>query len=68
MHELPEWLQTLGVELYWYCVDFVINAANLTGLTYRDLNAMLFLVVWPVVTVGLVGIVVYQGVILRRLR
>ena len=68
MTDWPTWLEGLGRALYWYCVDFVIHVANLTGLTYRDVNAALFLVVWPLVTAGLVAVVVYQAVVLRRLR
>lgn len=35
--------------LYWYCTDFCINAANLLGISYVEFNFILFLVVFPLV-------------------
>jgi len=57
----------LGFTLYAACVDFMIRAAELAGATYRDANAFLFFVLWPVVTVALLAIVAWQAVVLRRL-
>jgi len=39
--------------LYWYCTDFCINAANMLGITYVEFNFLLFIVLFPLVTVGL---------------
>ena len=39
--------------IYVYCTDFIINASNLLGLTYEDFNALIFCVLWPVITLGL---------------
>jgi hypothetical protein len=57
-----------ATSLYFVCVDFVIHAANLLGVTYRDANAGLFFLLWPAVSVALAAIVVGQGRTLRRLR
>ena len=54
--------------LYGACVDFMLQAAALLGVTYRDANALMFFVLWPVVTVVLLGVVIWQGVLLRRAR
>lgn len=56
----------LGILVYAACVDFMIRAANLLGVTYRDTNAFLFFVLWPAVTVGLAVLVVLQRRALRR--
>lgn len=60
-------LEDAAVGLYWACTDFVINVASLTGLTYRDVNALLFFVLWPAVTLGLLATALWQAVALRRL-
>jgi hypothetical protein len=57
----------LGFAVYAACVDFMLHAASLFGMTYRDANALLFFVVWPAVTVGLVAVVASQHVTLARL-
>jgi hypothetical protein len=42
---------------YAACVDFLLQAARLLGVSYRDANALLFFVVWPAVTAVLVLLV-----------
>lgn len=59
---------SLGFAIYAACVDFMLHLAALFGMTYRDANALLFFLVWPGVTLALLGVVVGQHVTLRRLR
>ena len=33
--------------LYAYCTDFIINLANLTGLSYYEVNFVIFIVLYP---------------------
>jgi hypothetical protein len=58
----------LGLAMYAACVDFMLHAAGLLGVTYRDANALLFFLVWPAVTLVLVVTVTWQAVVLRRMR
>jgi hypothetical protein len=60
-------IDALGVATYALCVDFELALGKLLGLGYRDVNAGLFFVLWPVVTVALIGMVWVQGRTLRRL-
>ena len=46
--------------IYVYCTDFIINAANILGLTYEDFNALIFCVLWPVITLGLFILLLFQ--------
>ena len=34
-------------ELYAYCTDFIINLANITGLSYYEVNFIIFIIVYP---------------------
>lgn len=52
--------------VYAACVDFMLRAAELLGVTYRDTNALMFFVLWPAVTVALAAVVVRQRLALRR--
>ena len=61
-------MSSLALGLYALCVDFLIRVANLFGLTYRDSNALLFFVIWPLVTVVLLVIRVRQRRALAWLR
>lgn len=46
-------IDAIGLCLYAACVDFMIRFANAFHMTYRDANAFLFFVLWPIVTVAL---------------
>ncbi len=52
----------LGFAVYVACVDFLLAV----GLTYRDANSLLFFLIWPLCTLILVSVVLYQQHILRR--
>jgi hypothetical protein len=62
----PHVMFRVGLAIYAACVDFMLQAARLLHVTYRDANALLFFVVWPAVTVGLAVVVAWQHVLLRR--
>jgi|UPI0005C6CD9F hypothetical protein len=59
-----EWM----IRAYVYCTDFIINVANGTGLSYFEVNALLFVLVWPVVSLGLLGYLVWLCFRYSRLR
>jgi len=61
-------ISLLGFAIYAACVDFMLQAAKLFGVSYRDANAFMFFVLWPLVTVLLLIIVVAQARALRRRR
>ena len=42
----------LFLSLYVYCTDFCISAANLTGLSYYEVNFILFCVAYPLLGVA----------------
>lgn len=53
---------------YAACVDFMLRAANLLDVTYRDVNAGIFFLLWPAVTLALLAVVLVQAVMLLRRR
>jgi hypothetical protein len=53
--------------LYNYCTDFVINLANFTGLSYYEINFILFCVLYPMLMVGLPIILIYLKNIKNRI-
>jgi hypothetical protein len=61
-------MERVGFVLYAACVDFLLRVAAIFGITYRDANAALFFVLWPLVTVLLLGVVLRQRAALGRLR
>ncbi|MFD2514219.1 hypothetical protein ACFSRY_10100 [Pontibacter locisalis] len=58
---------TYLVELVFnYCTDFMINLANLTHLSYYEVNALIFCLIWPLLTAGLLLLLFVQKVRLRQ--
>ncbi len=39
--------------IYVYLTDFTITMSNLMGITYEDFNALIFCVIWPLLTLFL---------------
>jgi predicted signal transduction protein with EAL and GGDEF domain len=51
---------------YWYCVDFMVNLANLTHTSYPEANTWVLLVLLPELLALLIGVRVVQWWQLRR--
>lgn len=43
-------------DIYWYCTDFCVNAANLLGISYIEFNTLIFIILMPLV-IAMLGIV-----------
>lgn len=59
-------MKDLAVNFFAYCVDFVINLANILGLSYYEINMLLFCVIYPLLLFGLMATYVIQKIRLRR--
>lgn len=64
---LPLLFATSVTTVYNYCTDFVIHVANLSNLSYYEINFMLFCILYPVLVFGLISIFIYQGHRWKRL-
>jgi hypothetical protein len=62
-----EELFKLTTIVYVYCTDFVINLANLFSVSYYEINALLFCILWPAVTVILLLIFIMQKIRLIKI-
>jgi len=57
----------IGKWIFMYCTDFIINVANLTGTSYYEVNAFIFVILWPSLTVIMFLYFVYLKWKLRKL-
>ena len=46
--------------LYEYLTDFILTLSHWSGLTYYDVNALLFIIMMPLLSLVLPGILVYE--------
>lgn len=51
--------------VYAYCTDFVINIANILGLSYYEVNTLIFVILYPLLVVSLTCLFVIQILRLR---
>ena len=47
-------------KIYIYCTDFTINLANTIGISYEDVNALIFCVGFPMIAFFLVSLLFFQ--------
>ena len=50
------------------CVLLLLFLADLFGMTYKAINVWIFVVIWPVFTLVLIAVVVWQRLTIRRLQ
>ena len=54
-------------EIFDWCVQFLVFWAGRLGMSYKAINVWVFVIIWPVFTLLLIGLVIAQQVEIRRL-
>lgn len=44
---------------YVACVNFMLNAAGILGITYRDINVLVLIIIFPLITLACMGMCVF---------
>ena len=57
----------IGKHLYVYCTDFIINLANLFGVSYYEVNTVIFCFLYPVILTVLLVVYIKKRTELRKL-
>jgi hypothetical protein len=52
-------------QIFDWCVDILVYWADIFGITYKEINVWVFVIIWPIVTIILAMIVLIQQ---RRIR
>lgn len=55
-------------KIFVYCVDFIINLANLLGISYYEVNAIIFCLVYPLLLIILIIIYIQKRQIIKKLK
>lgn len=63
---MTELLRQVGTAVYAACVDFMLNLAALLGITYRDSNALILILGFPLTTLALAVVCGWQRYALSR--
>ena len=54
-------------QIFDWCVNVLIYWANVFGITYKEINVWVFVIIWPLLTILLIGILVMQYRMIKRL-
>ena len=54
-------------QIFDWCVDVLVYWAGIFGITYKEINVWVFVIIWPILTLVLIGIVVVQQRKIRQL-
>lgn len=52
-------------QIFDWCVNVLVYWAGILGITYKEINVWVFVIIWPVLTVILIGIIVVQRKTIR---
>lgn len=54
--------------IFDWCVDVLVYFASVLGITYKEINVWVFVIIWPIISIALVALVVIQQARIKRLR
>ena len=54
--------------IFDWCVAVLIYFAGVFGITYKEINVWVFVIIWPIFTLALIALVVIQQVYIRWLK
>ena len=55
-------------QIFDWCVNVLIYWAGILGITYQEINVWIFVIIWPLLTIILIGIIVIQRRTIRLLK
>jgi hypothetical protein len=54
--------------IFDWCVGVLVYFAGVFGITYKEINVWVFVIIWPILTLVLIALVIVQQVRIRRLQ
>ncbi len=54
--------------IFEICVSLLLQAGQALGIGYEAINVWVFVIVWPAITVAMLGVIVWQRAEIRRLK
>jgi hypothetical protein len=50
------------------CVEILVYFAGVLGITYKEINVWVFVIIWPIITLAMVLWLILQQVRIRHLK
>jgi hypothetical protein len=53
-------------QIFDWCVRILVYWAGMLGITYKEINVWVFVIIWPILTILLIGIIYIQQKRIRQ--
>ena len=47
-------------QIFDWCVNVLVYWAGIFGITYKEINVWVFVIIWPILTIALVALIIWQ--------
>ena len=54
-------------QVFDWCVNVLVYWAGIFGITYKEINVWVFVIIWPILTLVLVALIIWQWWRIRQL-
>ena len=54
--------------IFDWCVAVLVHFAGVIGITYKEINVWVFVILWPIFTLALIVLVIIQHARIQRLQ
>ncbi len=54
-------------QIFDWCVNVLVYWAGILSITYKEINVWVFVILWPILTIILIGIIIIQHRTIRKL-
>ena len=54
-------------QIFDWCVNVLVYWAGILGMTYKEINVWVFVIIWPIVTILMGIIIIWQRQKIRQL-
>ena len=54
-------------QIFDWCVNVLVYWASVFGITYKEINVWVFVIIWPILTIILIAIIVGQRRMIHKL-
>jgi len=57
---MNKWRQKMMDQIFDWCVSILVYWAGIFGITYKEINVWVFVIIWPILTIVLAAVIIWQ--------
>jgi hypothetical protein len=48
-------------QIFNWCVNVLVYWAGILGITYKEINVWVFVIIWPILTLAMAAVIIWQA-------